>query len=134
MQQFDAPNLSRNPILHVVFSRMKMAEERGFGMITWRNIAVEFGLRLPEYEFKDPNLVLTFYRESVLKSLSGSELAGWDWARIQPKSFSSSDYETGLDVSDRTARRQLSKLKEVGLLDQTRIGNDVSYETRRSSE
>jgi ATP-dependent DNA helicase RecG len=32
LQSFDAPMVSRNPLLHVVFSRMEMAEERGLGL------------------------------------------------------------------------------------------------------
>ncbi len=36
MQLFKAPMLSRNPVLHYIFSRMELAEERGLGLESLR--------------------------------------------------------------------------------------------------
>ena len=131
LQTFSAPNLSRNPILHLALSRMKMAEERGFGMQTWRSIPADYGLQLPTYSFEDPYLVLRFNRKSVLELLNGPERKAWDWVREQ-EDFTSADYVKALDVGDRTARNHLGRLREIGLLDSERVGrNEVVYRARK---
>lgn len=116
LQTFSAPNLSRNPILHLVLSRMKMAEERGFGMQTWRSIPADFGFQLPTYTFEDPYLVLRFSRKPVVELLNQSERKAWEWVQDQSEDFTSADYQAALDVTKRTAQTHLQKLKDVGLL------------------
>ena len=39
MQSFNAPMLSRNPVLHYVFARMELAEERGLGLVSMKRRA-----------------------------------------------------------------------------------------------
>jgi ATP-dependent DNA helicase RecG len=132
LQTFSAPNLSRNPILHLVLSRMKMAEERGFGMHTWRSIPQVYGLQLPTYEFEDPYLILKFSRKPVIDLLNDSERKAWDWVQDQAEDFTSADYMKALSVGDRTARNHLGRLREVGLLDSERVGrNEVVYRARK---
>ena len=89
MQSFSAPMLSRNPVLHYVFARMELAEERGLGLKSMRNDAQRAHLPLPKYTWEDPYLVLTIYRSEsgvvgsldaeTLASLSKSERSGWKW-------------------------------------------------------
>ena len=45
LQAFDAPMLSRNPILHYVFARMELAEERGLGLKSMKARAEAAGMR-----------------------------------------------------------------------------------------
>ena len=116
LQTFSAPNLSRNPILHLVLSRMKMAEERGFGMQTWRSIPLNFGLQLPTYEFEDPYLVLRFSRKPVVELLNDPERKAWDWVRARQEDFTSADYMEATGATKRTAQNHLQKLRDVGLL------------------
>ncbi len=47
IQSFDAPMLSRNPVLHYVFARMELAEERGLGLRSMKRRAEQAGLPLP---------------------------------------------------------------------------------------
>lgn len=116
LQTFSAPNLSRNPILHLVLSRMKMAEERGFGMQTWRSIPMDYGLQMPTYEFEQPYLVLRFSRKPVVELLNEPEQKAWAWVRDQHNDFTSADYMEALAVGDRSAQNHFQKLREVGLL------------------
>ena len=69
LQSFNAPTLSRNPVLHYVFAKMKLAEERGLGQKSMREKAKTAGLPLPKYTWNDPYLVLTIFR-SVTASVS----------------------------------------------------------------
>ncbi|MDE0270764.1 MAG: hypothetical protein OXP11_06110, partial [Gammaproteobacteria bacterium] len=64
MQSLDAPMLSRNPLLHYVFSQMKLAEERGLGLKSLRLLATRAQLPLPRYRWRAPYLVLTIYRSA----------------------------------------------------------------------
>ena len=54
MQSFNAPMLSRNPVLHYVFARMELAEERGLGLKSMKAHAEATGLPLPRYTWEDP--------------------------------------------------------------------------------
>lgn len=86
MQSFSAPMLSRNPVLHYVFARMELAEERGLGLKSMRSDARRAHLPLPKYTWEDPYLVLTIYRSEsgavgsldaeTLASLSKAERSG----------------------------------------------------------
>ena len=62
LQSLDAPMLSRNPVLHYVFSQMKLAEERGLGLRSLRRQAARAHLPAPRYRWRSPYLVLTIYR------------------------------------------------------------------------
>ncbi|OFZ25999.1 MAG: hypothetical protein A2381_11705 [Bdellovibrionales bacterium RIFOXYB1_FULL_37_110] len=52
VKSFEAPMLSRNPILHYVFAKMKLAEERGLGLKSMRMRAIKAHLPLPEYSYE----------------------------------------------------------------------------------
>lgn len=64
LRSFDAPMLSRNPIMHFVFAKMKLAEERGLGLKSMKSRALAAGLPLPSYSHKAPYVVLTLFREA----------------------------------------------------------------------
>src|SRR5205807_1936934 len=101
MQAFEAPMLSRNPVLHYVFARMAMAEERGMGLRSMRRRAVRADLPLPRYSWLNPYIVLTLFRSkeaavnalhtTTLEMLSQAERKGWQWIATQ-NTFTSSDY------------------------------------------
>ena len=126
MQHFRAPMLSRNPLIHYVFRRMNLAEERGLGLETMRRSLSDAGLPAPTYTFLDPYLVLTIFRSttavtaglpsSVAARMTEFEMAGWSWLRRQfPQWVQTPQYAEviGRDVS--TARRDLGKFVELGL-------------------
>jgi hypothetical protein len=83
MQSFSAPMLSRNPVLHYVFARMELAEERGLGLKSMRNDAQRAHLPLPKYTWEDPYLVLTIYRSEsgAVGSLDADTLASLNKGR-----------------------------------------------------
>jgi ATP-dependent DNA helicase RecG len=59
LQDFNAPMLSRNPVLHYVFAKMELAEERGLGLKSMKSRASDVGLPMPRYAWENPYLVLT---------------------------------------------------------------------------
>jgi len=141
LQAFDAPMLSRNPALHFVFAKMKLAEERGLGLKSMRLRAAAAGLPLPEYSYKAPYVVLTLYREAkaaiskargnILARLSEAERAGWDWL-VTRDTVTTAEYQEAMDVPNRTARYHLKRLTEFGLLRVVGAGKATRYEVVRS--
>jgi ATP-dependent DNA helicase RecG len=137
LQSFNAPMLSRNPVLHYVFARMGMAEERGLGLKSMRSGAENAGLPLPKYTWENPYLVLTLLRSreaavsvlppSVLAALTDSERAGWQWLAVRGRA-KSSEYAEAIQVEDRTGRRHLTRFLELGLVRKTGSGPSTEYE------
>ncbi|MDO9325686.1 MAG: ATP-binding protein [Methanoregula sp.] len=130
MQSFNAPMLSRNPRLHYIFAQMNLAEERGFGLKTFKLTAQKLHLPLPRYSFTDPYLDLTFYRSAdgaissllsgVLESLNRDERAGLQFLTTQTAT-TKSEYANQMNFEPRKAQRHLSKFVTIGLV--TRIGS-----------
>lgn len=141
MQAFNAPMLSRNPILHYVFSQIEMAEERGLGLKSMRLRAQEAGLPLPTYEWHAPYLVLTLYRTSaaaaqalgqeVLSKLTPEEQQGWRFVSTKDN-FTQKEYAEKMEVTARTAQRHLGRFVELGILH--RIGKGPSTRYSRVGE
>lgn len=137
LEAFDAPMLSRNPVMHFVFGKMKLAEERGLGLRSMRERASAAGLPLPSYSYKAPYVVLTMFpdaeaatanvEENVLARLSDAERAGWVWL-VTRGSVTSAEYRKSMDVPERTARNHLKKLAGLGLLRMTGSARATRYE------
>lgn len=137
LQSFAAPALSRNPVLHFVFARMEMAEERGLGLKSMRLRAESVGLPLPRYGWEDPYLVLTLYRSaaaatavlppSIRDSLSAAEQAGWRWFITQGVARSV-EYSDAMGIDQRTARRHLNHFVELGLAKKTGSARSTRYQ------
>lgn len=137
MKNFSAPMLSRNPVLHYVFAKMGLAEERGLGLKSMRQTAETSGLPLPQYSWEDPYLVLTIYQTpaaattglpaNVQESLTESERTGWQWLTRQGKT-KSSEYAQALEIEPRTAQRHLGRFVELGLVRKTGTSRRTTYE------
>lgn len=136
LQRFDAPMLSRNPVLHYVFSRMELAEERGLGLKTMKSRAAELGLPLPVYRFENPYLELKLFRtpegatksldKAILDQLPVEELRGWRYLAGRT-STTQSQYAAALQVTARTAQRHLTHFVGLGLLQRIGQGRATKY-------
>jgi len=140
LQAFNAPMLSRNPELHYVFAQMEMAEERGLGIQSLKKRAQELALPLPRYNWDDPYLALTLFRDlesaarglptSVADSLNEHEKRGWQFIASKTE-FTRADYEEHMGVNKRTAQRHLKRFAELGLLRPIGSGPASKYEVTR---
>jgi ATP-dependent DNA helicase RecG len=137
LQAFTAPMLNRNPKLQFAFGGAKLAEGRGLGMRTLGSAADKYRLPLPKYSFDGVYLTLTIYRNSnavvrtlsskVLRDLSKSERAGWQWLAGR-SATTSSDYAAAIESDERTARRHLNHFVQLKLL--TKVGSGPATEYR----
>ena len=141
MQSFDAPMLSRNPVLHYVFAGMELAEERGLGLRSMRTRAEAAGLPLPRFAWEAPYLVLTLYRSAgaavrglgggVADGLTKAERVGWEWLATKD-TVTAAEYQAALDLPNRTAKNHLKKLTGLGLLRMVGAGPATRYVVVRS--
>jgi ATP-dependent DNA helicase RecG len=137
LQSFSAPMLSRNPLLHYVFARMELAEERGLGLKSMRERATAARLPLPKYSWEDPYLVLTLYRSAAGATqqvarvtegaLSNLEMVGWGFLSTRTEA-TQHEYARYLGVNARTAQRHLTHLVELGLLRRTGLARATKYQ------
>ena len=139
LQSFSAPMLSRNPVVHFVFSRLHLAEERGLGLKSLRLVAEEGDLPLPRYSWNPPYLVLTIFLseegvvsvipDGIAEELSKGELAGWKWlSRVG--TATSGEYADSLQLERRSARRHLNRFAELGLVEKIGAGPSTSYKVK----
>ena len=140
LQSFNAPTLSRNPEIHFVFAQMKMAEERGLGMETWKTLPEKYKLPLPKYTFEAPYLVLTLYRskkgvehalgKSVLEALNNAEKEGWLFLTTKIE-ITKREYANHFRFDDRKAERHLKKFVGLGLIERVGSGPATKYRILR---
>ncbi len=136
LQTFNSPMLSRNPVLHYVFAKMELAEERGLGLKSMKSGATKLGLSLPTYGWEDPYLVLTIYRAmataksrfnvQAMGKLSKSERAGLEWLSRRTD-VRSPEYATAMGIPSRTALHHLKHFVALGFLERTGAGPSTSY-------
>lgn len=139
IRNFDAPMLSRNPILHFVFAKMGLAEERGLGLKSLKASAGQMGLPLPTYSWQPPYLVLSIFLtgagvtdqlpKDILSEMSDSEVAGFQWL-ASVGAAKAGEYATARNVDSRTARRHLKLFVELGLAETTGSGPTLGYRLR----
>jgi len=141
LQSFNAPMLSRNPVMHFVFAKLKLAEERGLGLKSMMSRALSAGIPLPSYSYKAPYVVLSLYQSAAAaipvaagdasEQISDSERKGWAWL-VTRETVTTAEYQEAMNVPNRTAKNHLQKLTALGLLRMVGAGRATHYEVVRS--
>jgi ATP-dependent DNA helicase RecG len=136
LNTFEAPSLSRNPIITYAFSLMDYVEEKGFGMKTFKTLNKDFGLPIPKYIFKEPFLILTFPRTAegvrqlptagAIGELDNQELTHFEFFRSK-KAFSKSEFVEQTGLATRTAERMLKRWVDLNLLRKEGGGKYLKY-------
>lgn len=136
LNSFEAPSLSRNPIITYAFSLMDYVEEKGFGMRTFKTLNNEYDLPIPKFTFKEPFLKLTFPRtvEAVkdlpttgaIGELDNQELEYFELFRSK-KAYSKSEFVEQTGLTTRTAERMLKRWVDLELLRKEGGGKYLKY-------
>lgn len=137
LNSFEAPSLSRNPILTYVFNKMGYVEEKGFGMDTFKDIERNFGLPIPRFAYKAPFLALKFARTSegvkeiigdeAITGLNISELETFEAIRSSRGAIGKTELIEIVVASPRTIERHLKKLTDKGLIVTEGAGRSTKY-------
>ncbi|MEI7422008.1 MAG: ATP-binding protein [Prolixibacteraceae bacterium] len=125
LNRFNAPSLSRNPVLFSIFAEFEMVERRGFGMETWSTLPQKYNLPIPEYSFKEPFLQIQFATsfeskkmlldEEIRKKLSDEEFAGYEFVKSK-ELVTKKEYIDAFGFNDKKAQRHLAKFRDLGLV------------------
>lgn len=137
LNTFKAPSYSRNPVISLVFNKMGYVEETGLGMASLKSLNEKYGLPLPEYDYNNPLLTLTFPKtmEAVKKvshhpnvsKLNDAQLKGYEWLKSVSEA-STREYSVHFDIGYKTAQRHLAAMKEFGLIrDNGEDANSPNY-------
>lgn len=128
---FNAPSLSRNPIIMFVFDKMGLAEQRGFGFETVRELPKQ-GIPLPKVTFEDPYVVLSLplsyekAKEVTYSGLSDNEIRGYEYLKLSGP-IGKKDMSIKLELSEKTAQRTILSLVKKGLVESVGGGRYIKY-------
>ena len=139
LQSLNAPMRSRNPTLHYIFSRMRLAEERGLGLKSMKLAAEKAGLPRPEFSWEEPYLVLRLYRSTdavekclppkVLKELNAAEVAGYAWMKTQGW-VTRPDYAESQKLEQRAAGLHLKEFFDLGIVERQGKGRATKHRAK----
>ena len=139
LNTFQAPSLSRNPIITYAFSLMDYVEEKGFGMQTFKTLNKKFDLPIPKFTMNDPFLTLTFPRTSegvkavidnpAIENLDKDELGYLELFRNQ-EFITKSEFVAFTSLPERSAQRVLKEWVENDLIETTGAGRGTKYRLR----
>lgn len=133
---FNAPSLSRNPKIMFVFDALNLAEQRGLGFMTVRELPEKYGLPLPLVSYEDPYLVITLPRnadavgrvDNTLADLDEGEVKMFNFFRLNESlSLGKSEVVEKMKLSPRTAERELKHLVDLGYLEREGGGRSTVY-------
>lgn len=133
---FNAPSLSRNPKIMFVFDALNLAEQRGLGFMTVRELPEKYGLPLPLVSYEDPYLVITLPRnadavgrvDNTLADLDEGEVKVFNFFRLNESlSLGKSEVVEKMKISPRTAERELKHLVDLGYLEREGGGRSTVY-------
>ena len=136
ISNFSAPSLSRNPKIMFVFDALDLAEQRGLGFMTVRELPEKYSLPLPLVSYQEPYLVFTLPRNAeavkkvgdVLADLDEGEIKLLDFFKLNDgQSYSKSEVVDKLGISARTTERELKHLVELKLLIRDGVGRSTTY-------
>ena len=133
---FNAPSLSRNPKIMFVFDALNLAEQRGLGFMTVRELPEKHNIPLPLVSYEEPYLVFTLPRnaaavkkvDDTLAELDEGEIRMLNFFRLNDsQTFAKSEVVEKLGVYPRTAERELKHLVDLTLLIREGVGRSTVY-------
>lgn len=137
IRKYDAPPYSRNPRIAETFNVMNLMEERGRGFKNMRDILLNHGLRPPRFDYEGGYFVVTFFGQEIapgairitselLVKLNNRQKELIDLVRNRAR-ITSAECAESFKVSRDTAKRDLNKLMELGILERRSRGPATFY-------
>jgi len=134
LQRFSAVSFARNTELAYMFNLMRLMEESGVGMDTFKTLRSKYDLPLPQISYKNPHLIVTFPRnieaskllDDRLVSLSNEELKCLEFIK-QKGDVTRKDVEMEFGIETKKAERLLKKLVSENLIFRKGAGPSTYY-------
>ena len=132
---FNAPSLSRNPKIMFVFDALDMAEQRGLGFMTVRELPEKHNIPLPLVSYEEPYLVFTLPRNAAaaikvdesLAGLNDQDVIALDYIKTLGGKVTKAQFAKQFGLIDRTAERRLKHLVELGKLKTEGVSRATVY-------
>lgn len=141
IENFNAPSLGRNPKIMFVFDALDLAEQRGLGFMTVRELPEKYGLPLPLVSYEEPYLVFNLPRNAeavrkvdvTLAELDEGELKMLNYFRLnEGEAIGKSEVAERLHITHRTAERELKHLVDLKYLERDGAGRSTVYKLART--
>jgi len=126
LKNLTATSFSRNKKLTFIFNEMGYMEESALGMDTFKSLPEKYKLPLPIIDYDGSNVVVTFPRtmdvvrdelDNIgIKELNNEEIKGYEWVKMKGE-VSRREYATHFNYGYKKAQRHLSKMKQLGLIE-----------------
>jgi ATP-dependent DNA helicase RecG len=131
LREFKASWHSPNPKIMYVFSQMNLAEQRGKGIKSMKQLP-SLGFPLPTFEIQTGNLVVTFARtRSGLGRVGMSAQEYKEWLYVQAhQPVTRAQFATQFNMPAKTAQNHLSRLIELGAIFSQGKGKAIRYYSR----
>lgn len=132
---FNAPSLSRNPKIMFVFDALDLAEQRGLGFMTVRELPEKHNIPLPLVSYEEPYLVFTLPRNAAaaikvderLAGLNNQDVIALDYIKTLGGKVTKAQFAKQFGLIDRTAERRLKHLVELGKLKTEGVSRATVY-------
>ena len=132
LKEFKASWHSRNPKIMFVFNQMKLAEQRGKGISSMKQLP-SLGFPLPTFEMQAGNLVVTFVRTQTALGKAGiSDQEYKELLYIQAhEPVTRAQFAKQFGFPDRTAKDHLVRLVQLGKILLVGQGRSSKYVSRK---
>ena len=123
IQAFNAPSLSRNPLVMFVFEKLNLAEQRGLGFGTIRQLPRS---QRPIVTFEDPYIVFTL---PLTKNTRNNTIAPNDISMFleEHPTFTRAQFATYFALSDKSAVRLINKMISEGIISASGEKRGIKY-------
>jgi len=130
LKSFNAPSRSRNPLIMYVFDKLELAEQRGFGFKTIKELPYK-GFSLPEVEYDSANIIITLPLKKGLLSQKTEKLTDrqrkvYEYIQLHPLT-SRKEIEQSFFIETKTAEREIKVLLDSFLISKIGDGPSVKY-------
>jgi len=135
---FSAPSLSRNPKIMYVFDKLDLAEQRGLGFSTVRELPEKHNVPLPIVTYEDPYIIFTLPRnadaatrvDDRFANLSGNDVLALDFIRLSGGKVTKAQFAKKFNLIDRTAERRLKHLVDAGIVETEGVSRATVYKLK----
>lgn len=124
-----------------VFDALDLAEQRGLGFMTVRELPEKYGLPLPLVSYEEPYWVFNLPRDAeavrkvdvTLAELDEGELKMLNYFRLnEGEAIGKSGVAERLHITHRTAERELKHLVDLKYLERDGAGRSTVYKLART--
>lgn len=134
LREFKASWYSRNPKIMYVFNQMRLAEQRGKGISSMKQLP-SLGFPLPTFEIQGGSLVVTFARTRT--AVGKADISALEYKELlfiqAHEPVTRAQFAKEFNLPTRTAQNHLGRLIDMGVISPKGKGKAIKYYHKRIS-